>query len=71
MCRCKGQLEATMDVADVPCDFGAFLAQARGISCEEADQLVESWMSNFRPRSKQRMDVDLSLHPETNHDKCA
>ena len=39
-----------MNTADPPCDFDAFVAQRRGISYEEAEQLVQSWLAQYSPR---------------------
>jgi hypothetical protein len=41
-----------MDTTDPPCNFDAFVAQRRGISCEQAERLVQCWLEHYRPHIK-------------------
>jgi hypothetical protein len=39
-----------MDTLDPPCDFDVFVAQSRGISREQAQRLIQSWLTHYCPR---------------------
>jgi hypothetical protein len=39
-----------MNMHDPTCDFDAFVAQRRGISSEQAQQLIQSWLLHSCPR---------------------
>jgi hypothetical protein len=42
--------EAFLGATDLASDFSAFVAASRGISRAEADQLIQNWLKNYRPR---------------------
>lgn len=76
MVRRTGELEfeSTLNASDPPCDFGAFVAQRRGISCEQAEQLIQNWLKRYHP-SSQRV-IDWSAEPNDDpvaarYDSCA
>jgi hypothetical protein len=35
--------------SDPPCDFGAFVAERRGIAREEAEMQISRWLANYVP----------------------
>ena len=39
----------TADPAEPPCDFDVFVAQRRGINREQAQRLIQSWLTHYRP----------------------
>lgn len=50
-------------------DFRSFVASSRGISCDEAQQLIENWLSDYRPRTRVPIQV---LHVAVeNGEPCA
>lgn len=42
--------EACLGGADLVSDFSSFVAASRGISRAEADELIENWLKDYRPR---------------------
>jgi hypothetical protein len=38
-----------MDTTDPPCDFDVFVAQRHGISRKQAQRLIQSWLTHYRP----------------------
>jgi hypothetical protein len=48
---------AAMDTPNPPCDFSAFVAQRRGLSGEQADQLIQSWLTHYCPRISPASDL--------------
>ena len=53
-----------MDTPDPPCDFGAFVAQHRGITCEQAERLVESWIEHYCPHPRPAIPVSAEPNAE-------
>lgn len=51
-------------------DFSAFVATSRGISCDEAEQLIENWLKDYRPRTR---NANVPTTPGESHDSstCA
>jgi hypothetical protein len=55
-----------MATTDPACDFAAFIAQRRGISEEEARELIRGWVAGFVPRAKPldaQLDSAIHLDP--------
>jgi hypothetical protein len=62
------------DETDAPCDFDAFVAQRRGIGYEQAERLIQSWVTEYCPRS--RPAINSSAEPDDDrhavkYDICA
>jgi hypothetical protein len=47
---------------DLVSDFSSFVAANRGISCDEAEQLIVSWLKEYRPSTRAGIDL-LSSEP--------
>jgi hypothetical protein len=63
-----------MDTLDPPCDFAAFVAERRKISCEHAERLIESWLIHYRPRSQAPILFEaepLAERDRSGYDVCA
>jgi hypothetical protein len=51
-------------------DFSAFVATSRGISCDEAEQLIENWLKDYRPRTRGAIRV-LGVRETSDPSMCA
>lgn len=51
-------------------DFSAFVATSRGISCDEAEQLIENWLKDYRPRTRGAIRV-LGTRDTSDSSTCA
>jgi hypothetical protein len=48
---------AFFDSTDLVSDFNSFVAANRGISCDEAAELIVSWLKEYRPTTAARIDL--------------
>jgi hypothetical protein len=64
VCTCKViAWEDPIALLHPPCDFDAFVAQRRGISCEQAERLVQSWLKQYCPERKPV--IDIAAQPDS------
>jgi hypothetical protein len=55
-----------VEASELPCSLGAFVAMRRGISIEEAEELIAHWVETYEPRA-----VQAHLPPtEAGHDRA-
>jgi hypothetical protein len=59
-CFCAGAMRtrASFDSPPSAFDFSAFVASGRGISSQEAEQLIEHWLAAYEPRARRRGSVE-------------
>ncbi len=59
----------TQEVSDPPCDFGAFVAERRGITRDESDGLIAVWLASYKPRPRRISALPASA-PTIGHGGC-
>lgn len=58
---------------NVPDDFGAFIAERSAISYEQADHLIQIWLTRYRPRIRHRIQLGAEAkdEPERARDRAS